>query len=313
MVPCFISAPASLLGMVKPVIIVHGGAWGIPDRLVEANLNGVEESVKAGWKALEAGGSALDAVVAAVNVLEDDPSFDAGIGSVLTEDRTVEMDALIMDGANLDAGAVAGLRDVRYPIRLARKVMEETPHVMMTGEGASRVADEFKLERITQEELVTEEAAQEFEEWSKRAVFGDSFGHDTVGAVALDSDGNIAVATSTGGVTGKRVGRIGDVPLIGSGGYADNKVGGVLTTGHGESIMKVNLAKLVLTYMNTGMQVQEAAEKALGYMKVRVSGHGGLIALDADGNIGHAFTTKRMVWASIKDGEMKKGIESQDD
>jgi beta-aspartyl-peptidase (threonine type) len=112
-------------------------------------------------------------------------------------------------------------------------------------------------------------------------------------------------------VTGKRVGRIGDVPLIGSGGYADNKVGGVSTTGHGESIMKVNLAKLVLTYMNTGMPVQEASEKALGYMKVRVSGHGGLIALDADGNIGHAFTTKRMVWASIRDGEMKKGIESQ--
>jgi beta-aspartyl-peptidase (threonine type) len=197
MVPCFISAPASLLGMVKPVIIVHGGAWGIPDRLVEANLNGVEESVKAGWKTLEAGGSALDAVVAAVNVLEDDPSFDAGIGSVLTEDRTVEMDALIMDGANLDAGAVAGLKDVRYPIMLARKAMEETPHVMMTGEGANRVADEFKLERITQEELVTDEAAQEFEEWSEKAVFGDSFGHDTVGAVALDRNGNIGHAFTT--------------------------------------------------------------------------------------------------------------------
>lgn len=294
--------------MVKPVIIVHGGAWGIPDRLVEANLNGVKKSVKAGWKILEAGGSALDAVVAAVNVLEDDPSFDAGIGSVLTEDRTVEMDALIMDGATLDAGAVAGLKDVRYPIRLARKVMEETPHVMMIGEGASRVADEFGIERITQEELVTDEAAQEFEEWSEKAEFGDSFGHDTVGAVTLDRDGNIAVATSTGGVTGKRVGRIGDVPLIGSGGYADNKIGGVSTTGHGESIMKVNLAKLALTYINTGMQVQEASEKALGYMKVRVSGHGGLIALDADGNIGHAFTTKRMVWASIKDGKMDTGI-----
>ncbi len=148
MIPSFISVSASLLGMVKPVIIVHGGAWGIPDRLVEANLSGVEKSVKAGWKVLEAGGSALDAVVAAVNVLEDDPSFDAGIGSVLTEDGTVEMDALIMDGAKLDAGAVAGLRDVRYPIRLALKVMEETPHVMMIGEGASRVAAEFGLERI---------------------------------------------------------------------------------------------------------------------------------------------------------------------
>jgi len=309
-VSSLISSKATILGMVKPVIIVHGGAWGIPDRLVDANLRGVEDSVKAGWKVLEAGGSALNAVVAAVNILEDDPSFDAGIGSVLTEDRTVEMDALIMDGSNLDAGAVAGLRDVRYPIRLARKVMEETPHVMMIGEGANRIADEFGLERITQEELVTDEAVQEFEEWSEKAVFGDTFGHDTVGAVSLDSDGNIAVATSTGGVTGKRVGRIGDVPLIGSGGYADNKVGGVSTTGHGESIMKVNLAKLVLTYMNMGMPVQEASEKALGYMRERVNGPGGLIALDPEGNIGHAFTTKRMVWASIKDGKIETGIDA---
>ena len=294
--------------MVKPVIIVHGGAWGIPDRLVDANLNGVEESVKAGWKVLEAGGSALDAVVAAVNVLEDNPSFDAGIGSVLTEDRTVEMDALIMDGSNLDAGAVAGLKDVRYPIRLARKVMKETPHVMIIGEGANRLADEFGLERITQEELVTEEARLEFEEWSEKAEYGDSFGHDTVGSVALDLDGNIAAATSTGGVTGKKVGRVGDVPLIGSGGYADNRVGGVSTTGHGEAIMRVNLAKLVLTYMEMGMHIQEASEKALGYMALRVNGSGGLIGLDADGNMGHAFNTKRMVWASIKDGELETGI-----
>jgi beta-aspartyl-peptidase (threonine type) len=294
--------------MVKPVIIVHGGAWDIPDRLVDANLNGVEEAVKAGWKVLEAGGSALDAVVAAVNVLEDNPTFDAGIGSVLTEDRTVEMDALIMDGSNLDAGAVAGLKDVRYPIRLARKVMEETPHVMMIGEGANRLAEEFGLERITQEELVTEEARLEFEEWSEKAEYGDSFGHDTVGSVALDSDGNIATATSTGGVTGKKVGRVGDVPLIGSGGYADKRVGGVSTTGHGEAIMRVNLAKLVLTYMEMGMHIQEASEKALGYMLLMVKGSGGLIALDTDGNMGHAFTTKRMVWASIKDGKLETGI-----
>ena len=294
--------------MVKPVIIVHGGAWGIPDRLVEANLNGVEESVKAGWKILEADGSALDAVVAAVNVLEDNSSFDAGIGSVLTEDRTVEMDALIMDGSTLDAGAVAGLKDVRYPVNLARMVMEETTHVMMIGEGANKIADQFGLERITQEELVTEEARLEFAEWSEKAEYGDSFGHDTVGSVALDCDGNIAAATSTGGVTGKKVGRVGDVPLIGSGGYADNRVGGVSTTGHGESIMRVNLAKLVLTYMEMGMHIQEASEKALGYMAVRVNGSGGLIALDTEGNIGYAFTTKRMVWASIKEGKLETGI-----
>lgn len=294
--------------MVKPVILVHGGAWDIPDRLVDANRKGVERSTEAGWKALKEGGSALDAVVAAVNVLEDDPTFDAGIGSVLTEDGTVEMDALIMDGSTLDAGAVVGLRDVRYPIKLARKVMEETPHVMMTGEGANRVAEEFGLERITQDELVTEEAKLEFKEWSEKAEFGSSFGHDTVGAIALDSEGNIAAATSTGGVTGKRVGRIGDVPLIGSGGYADSRVGGVSTTGHGESIMKVNLARLVLNYVEAGMKIQEASEKALGYMSVRVKGNGGLIALDAEGNIGAAFTTKRMVWAYIKDGKLESSI-----
>ncbi len=294
--------------MAKPVIIVHGGAWGIPDRLVDANLAGVERSVKTGWEILEKNGSALDSVVAAVNVLEDDPTFDAGIGSVLTEDGTVEMDALIMDGSTLEAGAVAGLLDIRYPIRLARKVMEETPHVMMIGEGASRVAEEHGLERITQDELVTEEAKLEFEEWSKKAEFGSSFGHETVGAVAIDAEGNIAAATSTGGVTGKRVGRIGDVPLIGSGGYADNRVGGVSTTGHGESIMKVNLARLVLNYVEAGMGMQEATDKALGYMSVRVKGNGGLIAIDSDGNIGMGFTTKQMVWAYIKDGKLEKGI-----
>lgn len=294
--------------MVKPVIVVHGGAWDIPDRLVDANLKGVEKATKAGWKVLEEGGSALDAVVAAVNVLEDDPTFDAGIGSVLTEDGTVEMDALIMDGSTLGAGAVAGVRDVRYPIRLARKVMEETPHVMMIGEGANRVATEHGLERITQDELVTDEAKLEFKEWSKKAEFGSSFGHDTVGAIALDAEGNIAAATSTGGVTGKRVGRIGDVPLIGSGGYADSRVGGVSTTGHGESIMKVNLARLVLNYVEAGMGIQEAADKALGYMSVRVNGNGGLIALDSEGNIGASFTTKRMVWAYIKDGKLESSI-----
>ncbi|MCW4011790.1 MAG: isoaspartyl peptidase/L-asparaginase [Candidatus Bathyarchaeota archaeon] len=294
--------------MAKPVIVVHGGAWGIPDEQVDENIKGVEKAVREGWKILKTGGSALDAVVAAVNSMEDNPIFDAGIGSVLTTDGTVEMDALIMDGNTLNAGAVAGLRDVRYPIKLARHVMEDTPHVLMIGDGANRLADEFKVERITQDELVTEDARKGLKEWLKDQKFGETFGHETVGAVALDADGNIATATSTGGVTGKRVGRVGDVPIIGSGGYADNRVGAVSTTGHGESILKVNLSKLVLNYMETGMSVQIATEKALGYMAVRVNGNGGLIAIDKDGNIGHGFTTKRMVWASIKDDDLESGI-----
>jgi beta-aspartyl-peptidase (threonine type) len=294
--------------MVKPVIVVHGGAWSIPDEQVDDNINGVEEAAKQGWNILQKAGSALDAVVSAVNSLEDNPVFDAGVGSVLTEDGTVEMDALIMDGSSLEAGAVAGLRDVRYPVRLARLVMEQTPHVLMIGEGANRIAEEFDVERITQDELVTDTARRELDEWLKEKRFGETFGHDTVGAVALDQDGNLAAATSTGGVTGKQVGRVGDVPIIGSGGYADNRVGAVSTTGHGESILKVNLAKLVLSYMDTGMDIQEAAEKALGYMHVRVKGNGGLIAVDPQGNIAHAFTTKRMVWASIKEDKLESGI-----
>ncbi len=294
--------------MVKPVIVVHGGAWDIPDEQVDENITGVEKAVKQGWSTLMKGGSALDAVIAAVNSMEDNPIFDAGIGSVLTEDGTVEMDALIMDGKNLEAGAVAGLTDIRYPVRLARLVMEETPHVLMIGEGARRLAEKFSLERITQDQLVTEDARKGLEDWLRERRFGGTFGHETVGAVALDSNGNLAAATSTGGVTGKKVGRVGDVPIIGSGGYADNRAGAVSSTGHGESILKVNLAKLVLTYMDTGMGVQEAAEKALGYMAVRVKGNGGLIALDAEGNVAHAFTTNRMVWASMKDGELESGI-----
>jgi beta-aspartyl-peptidase (threonine type) len=297
-----------LFCMINPVIVVHGGAWDIPDRQVNDNLIGVKEAANKGWSVLIKRGSALDAVETAVTTLEDNPIFDAGIGSVLTRDETVEMDALIMNGLSLEAGAVAGLRDVRYPIKLARLVMEKTPHVFMIGEGATKLAEEFKLERITQSQLITEEARRELSEWMNAQKFGKSFSHDTVGAVALDTKGNLAAATSTGGVTGKQVGRVGDVPIIGSGGYADNKVGAVSTTGHGESILKINLAKLVLTYMDSGINVQQAAEKALLYMSDRVNGNGGLIAIDKEGNIGNAFTTKRMSWASIKHGELKFGI-----
>ncbi len=294
--------------MIDPVIIVHGGAWAIPDRLVEANITGVENAVSKGWGILTNGGSALDTVVAAVNSLEDNPAFDAGIGSVLTEDGTVEMDAMIMDGATLGAGAVAGLRNIRHPVDLARIVMEKTPHVMMIGEGVQRLADRYGVEKLTQDKLVTDEARKELAEWLRAKKLGASFGHETVGAVALDHMGNIAAATSTGGVTGKLVGRIGDVPIIGSGGYADNRVGGVSSTGHGESIVKVNLARLVLTYVEAGNSLQEASDKALAYMSERVDGSGGVIALDSKGNVGHSHTTKKMVWASARNGKIDSGL-----
>ena len=294
--------------MTDPVIIVHGGAWDIPDRLVDMNVRGVDDAVGAGWKVLKEKGSALDAVVAATNSLEDNPVFDAGIGSVLTEDGTVEMDALIMDGTTLGAGAVAGLRDIRHPIDLARLVMEKTPHVFMIGEGAQRLADKYHVEKLTQDKLVTDEARHELGEWLERKKLNQSAGHDTVGAVALDHKGNIAAATSTGGTTGKLVGRVGDVPIVGCGGYADNKVGGASATGHGESIIKVNLTKLVIDYAEAGTPIQEATDKALAYMKTRVAGTGGVIALNKKGDIGHSFTTKRMVWATAVDGKFESGI-----
>jgi len=294
--------------MTDPVIVVHGGAWSIPDRLVEANIRGVEDAAGKGLSVLGNGGSALDAIVAAVKCLEDNPVFDAGVGSSLTEKGTVEMDALIMDGATLKAGAVAGLRDVRNPISLARVVVEKTPHVLMIGEGANRLADEYGVEKLAQSKLVTDEARRELAEWLEKKRLGASFGHETVGAVALDSEGNIAAATSTGGIAGKLVGRVGDVPIVGSGGYADNMVGGVSSTGDGESIMKVNLARLVLTYVGAGNPIQEAADEALAYMSQRVGGTGGVVALDTRGNIWHSYTTKRMVWASARKGRIESGI-----
>jgi beta-aspartyl-peptidase (threonine type) len=156
--------------------------------------------------------------------------------------------------------------------------------------------------------LVTDEARQELAEWLKKRKASLSAGHDTVGAVALDHKGNIAAATSTGGMTGKMVGRVGDVPIVGCGGYADNRVGGASATGHGEAIIKVNMTKLVLNYAEAGTPIQEATDKALAYMKNRVAGTGGVIALDAKGNVGHSFTTKRMVWATAKGGRIESGI-----
>jgi beta-aspartyl-peptidase (threonine type) len=271
----------------------------------------VEDAAKKGWEILVSGGSALDAVNIAVNNMEDNPIFDAGIGSVLTEEGTVEMDALIMNGENLEAGAVAGIRNIRYPINLARVVMEETPHVLIISDGANKLAHEHNLELISQEKLVTDHARWELKEWLKKRRFGETFSHETVGAVALDNRGNMAAATSTGGVTGKLVGRIGDVPIVGSGGYADNRIGAVSSTGDGEAILRVNLARLVLNYMEVGVNVQKAAEKALDYMKDRVNGRGGLIAVDTEGNIAHPFTTKRMAWTAIKDDNLTLGIEPQ--
>ncbi len=292
-------------------IVVHGGAWDIPKTLVKPSIKGVEAAVKVGWELLTNGNSSVDAVEAAVMTLENDPTFDAGIGSVLTEDGSIEMDAMIMDGSVLEAGAVAGVQNVKNPVHLARLVMEQSDHVMLVGEGAMKFAREMHVSLATRDELLTKAALASWNEYRqfKKAVNELFSGHDTVGAVAIDYEGHVAAATSTGGITGKKSGRVGDTPLIGAGGYADDLVGAASATGHGEAIIKVGLSRQALFLMQEGMSPMQASTKALKYMKERVKGFGGLIVVDIHGRWTAQFTTKKMAWAAISNGELFSGCE----
>ncbi|KAM4695540.1 isoaspartyl peptidase/L-asparaginase-like isoform 1-T2 [Discoglossus pictus] len=297
----------------KPVIVVHGGAWAIPDELAECSKIGVKNAVKCGFSILTNGGSSVQAVEAAVRVLEDNNVFDAGHGAVLNADGEVELDAIIMDGKNLAVGAVSCIKNISNPVTFARSVLEKTSHAMLTGTGANKFAEMLGIENVPTKDLVTEHAIKEWEQYQKykqsvTSLFNTEKEHDTVGAVAIDSEGNVACATSTGGITNKMAGRVGDSPIIGSGGYADNLTGAVSTTGHGESIMKVTLARLVLFYMEQGETPQDAANQALSYMKNRVHGRGGLIVVSKSGHWAESFTTQRMAWASIEGGVLTYGL-----
>lgn len=241
------------------------------------------------------GGSALDAVEVAVRHMELDEAFNAGYGSVLTTDGTVEMEASVMDGKSLKAGCVAGLVDVKHPISLARRVMENTPHNFLGFNGAMRFARQQKVVFVPPGSHVTEYAQEALEDW-KREKSGPSgsfakteIGHskdekgDTVGAVAVDQFGNFAVATSTGGITGKLPGRIGDTPVLGGGTYCDNRFAGVSTTGHGETIMKACLSHDIVKRIEyLGESAQEATEAAVKKMTERFFGTGGAITIDSE-------------------------------
>ncbi len=236
----------------KPSLIVHGGAWSIPDEFVEGCRAGCRRALAAGWEILARGGAAIDAVEAAIVVLENDPIFDAGIGSHLNRDGRVELDAIVMDGATLKAGAVAAVERVRNPIRLARKVMESCEHMMLVGSGAERFAAENGLELCAPEELVLEReraAWRQCREGAHSWEFHLGHDHGTVGAVALDRYGSLVAGTSTGGTCCKMPGRVGDSPLIGCGCYADVEVGGVSCTGWGEAIMKIVMAKTATDFL----------------------------------------------------------------
>ena len=222
---------------VNPIIVVHGGAWAIPDDMLDAHRVGVTNAAAAGWQVLERGGSALDAVEEAVVVLEDDETFDAGRGSFLNRDGKVQLDAFIMDGATLRGGGVGCVERLRNPVRAARKILSDSPHVYFVAEGAERFAAEHGIALCRNEDLIIPREVERLREYQSQAsthgndLFAPAISHDTVGAVALDRDGNIAASTSTGGTLNKDPGRLGDSSLIGCGCYADNQSAAASTTG----------------------------------------------------------------------------------
>jgi len=306
----------AILVAMKPALIVHGGAWDIPDEAIDACKSGCQRALAAGWSLLSRGGHALDAIEAAIMVLEDDPVFDAGYGSHLNLDGRVECDAIVMNGATLRAGAASTLQRVKNPIRVARAILEKCPHMMLVGEGAERFAVEHGIALCDPDELISEAEQQA---WLKcrndKHAAEHHRGHEqgTVGTVALDKDGNLFAATSTGGTCCKLPGRVGDSPLIGCGCYADSEAGGVSCTGYGEAIMKIVMAKSAVEFLRQSpvcadspagiscdaLTANVAAREAVHLLAKRTRGQGGLILLDRHGNPGFAFNTPRMAYGYV--------------
>jgi L-asparaginase / beta-aspartyl-peptidase len=285
----------------SPVLLVHGGAWDIPAGQLEAHTRGVVRAVEAGYALLREGASALDAVEVAVTLLEDDETFDAGKGSFLTSDGRVQLDALLMDGATLRAGAVACVERLKNPIQAARLVLERSPHVYLVAAGAEAFAQQNGMHLIDNAELVIDRERERLKTAQARADAGirdQTFtgDHDTVGAVALDASGDLAAATSTGGTMNKTPGRVGDSSVIGCGGYADNRSAAASLTGWGEPIMKLVLGKWAVD-RTTQLGPEQAAQDAIAYLHARLQGHGGIILLGPDGRYGIAHNTPRMAWA----------------
>jgi beta-aspartyl-peptidase (threonine type) len=301
-----------------PVLVIHGGAWAMPDDMVEAHIRGVTNAMDAGWRVLEHGGSALNAVEDAVVIMEDDETFDAGRGSFLNQDGRVQLDALIMEGATLRAGGVGCVEHLLNPVRAARKILSESPHIYFVAEGAERFAAEHGIPLCKNEDLIIPREVARLREYQAGAaqrgddLFAPHISHDTVGAVALDRDGNIAAATSTGGTLNKAPGRLGDSSLIGCGCYANNESAAVSTTGWGEPIMKLVLAKWTADRIAAGNLPEWAAQEAMNYLKQRLNGHGGIIVLDPSGHFGIAHNTPRMAWAYKTVKKEEAGIERKD-
>src|SRR5271154_739439 len=290
----------------KPILMIHGGAWAMPDEGIAAHENGIRNALAAGYAVLERGGSAVSAVEEAVVVMEDDETFDAGRGSFLTRDGRVQLDALLMNGENLRAGGVACVERLRNPIRAARLVLDESPHVYFVGMGAERFALQHGMELCDNMELVIPREQDRLYKFQQAELAGgadETFSgpaaaalqsHDTVGAVALDAAGNLAAATSTGGTLSKTPGRVGDSSLIGCGCHAGNLSAAVSLTGWGEPIMKLVLGKRAVDRVAAGVAPELAAREAIDYLFRRLGGHGGIILLGPDGRWGLAHNTPGM-------------------
>jgi L-asparaginase / beta-aspartyl-peptidase len=307
------------------VLAIHGGSGANPDmspELLREYREALAEALRAGYARLQAGGSSLDAVEAAVVVLEDSPLFNAGRGAVFTHEGRNELDASIMFGQGLDAGAVAGVTTVKNPIRAARAVMEQSPHVLMAGPGAEKFAQASGVEIVEPEYFWTQRRWDALQRAIEREQTNDTSSlpseiqesrSGTVGAVALDRHGNLAAATSTGGMVNKRHGRIGDSPIIGAGTYADNRTVAVSCTGWGEKFIRTAVAHNISALIAyRGLSVGEAASRALADVE-EIGGHGGLIALDRHGHLAMPFTTRGMYRGAVRsDGRIEVFIQHEE-
>ena len=298
-------------------LMVHGGAGALDnvkdDKTAFRYLESIRLTLEHGRNVMELGGSALQAVEACASLLEDDPVFNAGCGSVLNENGKVEMDAAIMDGRELRAGAVAAVDNIANPIQLARLVMTESEHVMLIAEGAMRFADHCGMERVPESYFYTPDRVEQLRQArlkGKIMLDHDDSEEDTedqkygtIGAIARDRSGNLAAATSTGGIVNKRMGRVGDSPIIGAGVYADNETCAVSATGFGEDFMRTVIAKTISDFMYMqGMDAEQATAAGIDYLVRKVKGRGGVIVIDKDGNCSSGFSTKKMIHGWIENG-----------
>jgi beta-aspartyl-peptidase (threonine type) len=282
-------------------LLVHGGAGDSEGVRLDGQIDGCHHAASVGRKILDEGGTALDAVTAAVRALEDDARFNAGTGGALTLEGTLELDASIMDGTTLRAGGVCALPGFKNPVDIARAVLEEGRHVLYAGTGAVSFARANGFAHVDPATMITDEQREALE----RVLSGTSnepWPKGTVGAVARDVHGHLAAATSTGGITGKRPGRVGDSPIIGAGTYADDQKAAASATGHGEGIVRVSLCARVVDAIAQGATPADAAYDALIAMKARVGSTGGLIVVGRDGTLGMARTTRSMAFAAYWHG-----------